>query len=48
MALELFINGTQSGAVGQINLYGDEPIQLNISVGDIRDISKKNSTFSQT
>lgn len=46
--VELFINGTASGAVGQINLYGDEPLSLNISIQDIRDISKKNSTFSQT
>ena len=45
--VELFINGTAS-AVGQINLYGDEPLSLNISIQDVRDISKRNSTFSQT
>ena len=46
MALELYINGTAS-SVGKVNLYGDEPIQLTISVADARDISKRNSTFSQ-
>ena len=45
--LELFVNGT-SDTVGQIDLYGDEPISLSISVADIKDISKRNSTFSQT
>jgi hypothetical protein len=45
--VELFINGTAS-AVGQLTLYGDEPLSLNISVSDIKDISKRNSTFSQT
>ncbi len=45
--VELFINGTAS-AVGQLTLYGDEPLSLNISVADIKDISKRNSTFSQT
>ena len=27
--LELFVNGTND-TIGQINLYGDEPISLNI------------------
>jgi len=45
--VELFINGTDS-AVGQITLYGDEPLSLNISIQDVKDISKRNSTFSQT
>ncbi len=45
--LELFVNGTND-TIGQINLYGDEPISLNISIQDVKDISKRNSTFSQT
>ena len=45
--VELFINGTDT-AVGQVTLFGDEPLSLNISVGDIRDISKRNSSYSQT
>jgi hypothetical protein len=45
--VELFINGTGS-TVGQVTLYGDEPLSLNISVQDVKDISKRNSTFSQT
>ena len=46
MALELYLNGTDT-AVGKLNLNGDEPISLNISIQDIKDISKRNSTFSQ-
>lgn len=48
--LELYINGTgiNDTAVGKIDLYGDEPISLSISIQDVKDISKRNSTFSQT
>lgn len=45
--IELFVNGTHD-TIGKINLHGDEPISLNISVTDVTDISKRNSTFSQT
>lgn len=45
--LELFVNGV-GDTIGQIDLYGDEPISLSISVADVRDISKRNSTYSQT
>lgn len=45
--LELFVNGIGS-TVGQIDLYGDEPISLSISIQDIKDISKRSSTVSQT
>ena len=45
--LELFVNGTND-TVGKIDLYGDEPISLSISIQDVKDISKRNSTFSQT
>lgn len=47
MGVELFINGTQSGAIGQLTLFGDEPISIDILANDITDISKKNSTRSQ-
>lgn len=43
--LELFVNGTND-TIGQITLYGDEPISLDISIQDVKDISKRNSTFS--
>ena len=45
--LELFVNGIGS-TIGQIDLYGDEPISLSISIQDIKDISKRSSTVSQT
>lgn len=45
--LELFVNGT-ADTVGQLDLYGDEVISLNISIQDITDIQKRNSTFSQS
>lgn len=45
--LELYINDGKT-AVGRLNLPGDEPLSLNINSSDVRDISKRNSTFSQT
>lgn len=47
MGVELFINGTQSGAIGKLTLFGDEPISLNIAANDVTDINKKNSVYSQ-
>lgn len=44
--IELYISGN-TVAIGQVDLFGDEPIQLNYSIADIKDISKRNSSFSQ-
>ena len=44
--LELFVNGNTS-AIGKINLYPDEPISLTISITDVKDIAKRESTSSQ-
>lgn len=47
--VEIYVNGPSSGTTqGQIELYGDEPISLTYSIADVKDISKRNSTFSQT
>lgn len=46
--IELYVNGPSTGTtIGKIDLYGDEPISLNYSITDIKDISKRNSTYSQ-
>lgn len=47
--LELYVNGgtIAPDTIGKIDLFGDEPINLTISIADIKDISKRNSTFSQ-
>lgn len=39
---------TNVTAAGVVDLYGTEPIQLNISCADIKDIKKKKTTFSQS
>lgn len=44
--LELYLNGTDD-TIGKIDLYGEEVISLNISIADVADIQKRNSTFSQ-
>jgi hypothetical protein len=44
--LELFVIG-KNDTIGQIDLYGDEPISLTMAISDIVDISKRNSTYSQ-
>jgi hypothetical protein len=47
--IELFVSGATTGTtIGQIDLYGDEPISLKLSINDIKDISKRNSSVSQT
>ena len=47
--IELFVSGATTGTtIGQIDLFGDEPITLNYSITDIKDISKRNSSFSQS
>ena len=45
--IELFVNSTNGVTIGQLDLYGDEPISLTLSVQDIKDISKRTTTHSQ-
>ena len=44
--IELYVNNGKD-TVGLIDLYPDETISLNISIADVADISKRNSTYSQ-
>lgn len=47
--IELYVNGNISGStIGQVDLYQDEPISITYSITDIKDISKRNSTYSQS
>lgn len=47
--VEIYVNGPSSGTTqGQIELYGDEPISLTYSITDIKDITKRNSTYSES
>ena len=47
--IELLVNGPSSGTtIGQIDLFGDEPISLTYSIADIKDISKRNGSYSQS
>lgn len=38
----------KSGITYNLDLYEDQPINLSLSVADIRDITKRNSTYSKT
>lgn len=46
--VELLVTGLSgSTAVGSVDLFGDEPIQLNLSIANIKNISQRNTTFTQ-
>jgi len=42
------IKVVKSGITYDLDFFDDQPINLNFSVNDIRDISKRNSTYSKT
>lgn len=47
--IEILLYGTSgSTAVGVLDLFGDEPITLQMSVADVKDIKQRKSTFSQS
>lgn len=43
-----YSGNTNATAAGVVDLFGNEPIQLNISCADIKDIKKRKATFSQS
>lgn len=48
--VEIIVSGNTSGATvagGTLDLYGDESIQLNLSIRDIRDVTSTVSSYSQ-
>lgn len=46
--VELWVNGTGQTNQGQIDLYGDEPITIQMGNSDIKDIKVRKTNFSQS
>ncbi len=44
--VELLVNNTGSTAQGVLDMYGDEPITLNMAIANIRDIKVRSTTHS--